>query len=60
LSPRLECVTWAAEPPLASVSEALGHASTAFTMDTYGHVLVGLQDQAADAIAGALGSTLGE
>ena len=27
------------------VSELLGHASAAFTMDTYGHVLRGMQTQ---------------
>jgi hypothetical protein len=42
------------------VSEALGHSSVSFTLDTYSHVLVGLQDQAARAIADALGATLGE
>jgi len=29
------------------VSEQLGHASTAFTMDTYAHVLPHMQDEAA-------------
>jgi integrase len=36
------------------VSEALGHSSTAFTMDTYSHVLPTMQDQAAEAIGKAL------
>ena len=36
------------------VSEALGHASVAFTMDTYSHVLPSMQDQAAEAIGKAL------
>jgi integrase len=36
------------------VSEALGHASTAFTMDVYSHVVPSMQEQAADAIAAAL------
>ena len=36
------------------VSEALGHASTAFTMDVYSHVLPSMQDEAARAIEGAL------
>ena len=30
------------------VSERLGHASVAFTLDTYSHVLPGLQQAAAD------------
>jgi integrase len=37
------------------VSEALGHASVAFTMDTYQHVMPTMQEQAADAIQAALG-----
>ena len=36
------------------VSERLGHASVAFTMDTYGHVLPGLQQEAASKIDEAL------
>jgi integrase len=36
------------------VSEALGHASTAFTMDVYSHVLPSMQEEAAAAIAKAL------
>lgn len=36
-------------------SEALGHASVAFTMDTYSHVLPTMQEQAAAAIQEALG-----
>ena len=31
------------------VSRRLGHASAAFTMDTYGHLLPGMQRQAAEA-----------
>jgi integrase len=38
------------------VSEALGHASTAFTMDTYAHVLPTMGEQVAHAIEFALGS----
>jgi integrase len=30
------------------VSERLGHASMAFTLDTYGHVVPGLQEAAAE------------
>jgi integrase len=37
------------------VSEALGHASTAFTMDTYSHVVPSMQRAAADAIDAELG-----
>lgn len=36
------------------VSEALGHASTAFTMDVYSHVVPSMQEQAAKAISEAL------
>ena len=28
------------------ISEALGHASVAFTMDTYSHILQGMQEEA--------------
>ncbi|MDA0597461.1 MAG: tyrosine-type recombinase/integrase [Chloroflexi bacterium] len=38
------------------LSERLGHASVAFTMDTYAHLLRGLQQQAADAIDRSLAS----
>jgi integrase len=37
------------------VSEALGHASVAFTMDRYQHVMPTMQAQAADAIQAAIG-----
>jgi integrase len=37
------------------VSEALGHASVAFTMDTYQHVLPTMGEQVAAAIEKALG-----
>ena len=36
------------------VSERLGHASVAFTLDTYGHVLPGQQADAAAAVAALL------
>jgi hypothetical protein len=39
------------------VSEALGHASTAFTMDVYSHVLPSMGEQLADAMQAALGAT---
>ena len=41
--------------PVKMISEMLGHSSTSFTMDVYGHVLPRLQQQAAtemDAIIG--------
>ena len=37
------------------VSERMGHASVAFTLDTYGHVLPGQQASAAAAVAGLVG-----
>jgi len=37
-------------------SEALGYASVAFTLDTYSHVVPGLQEAAARAIEEALGN----
>jgi integrase len=38
------------------VSEALGHSSTAFTMDVYSHLLPTMGDLVAQAIEAALGS----
>lgn len=38
------------------VSEALGHSSTAFTMDTYSHVIPSMQRAAADAIEQVFGN----
>jgi integrase len=38
-------------------SEALGHASVSFTMDTYQHLLPSMQETAAQAIQTALGGT---
>lgn len=37
------------------ISAALGHSNTAITLDTYSHVLPGMDDQAAEVLAGALG-----
>ncbi len=37
------------------VSEMLGHASIAITLNTYSHVLPDMQDTAADAMEAALG-----
>ena len=39
------------------VSERLGHASVATTMDIYSHVLPDMQEKAAQAIDAALGAT---
>ena len=36
------------------VSERLGHASVGITLDTYRHVLPGLQEEAAEAVAGTI------
>jgi integrase len=44
--------------PLKIVSEALGHARSSFTADTYQHVLPGMGRQAAAAIEAALGDQL--
>ncbi|MFC1935412.1 tyrosine-type recombinase/integrase [Chloroflexota bacterium] len=41
----------AAEAHPRVVQERLGHASTAFTMQVYGHVAAGLQAEAVDAFA---------
>lgn len=47
--------TWLLEggTPLKVVSERLGHASEAFTLRTYGHVLPGRDEMAAEAFEGA-------
>jgi integrase len=39
------------------VSDALGHASTAFTMDVYSHLLPSIGEQVADAMQAALAAT---
>ena len=39
---------------IKAVSERLGHASTSFTLDTYAHLLPGMQEAAAEAIDAAL------
>ena len=36
------------------ISEALGHASTAFTMDTYSHIMKGMQQEAMALLDGVL------
>lgn len=48
-------LTEGVHPKIAS--EALGHSTVAFTLDTYSHVVQGLQDRAAEAIEKALTST---
>ena len=44
---------WGVHPKI--VSEALGHSSSAFTMDTYSHVVPSMQRAAADAMEAELG-----
>jgi integrase len=44
----------AAGTPLKVVSERLGHAKTSITLDTYAHVLPGMQDGAVDVVSGLL------
>jgi integrase len=46
--------------PVKVVSERLGHATTAFTIETYQHVLPGMQAGAAKLFAGLIGSSTGE
>jgi integrase len=41
----------AAGVPAKIVSERLGHANIAITMDTYSHVLPGMDERAANAVA---------
>lgn len=41
--------------PVKVVSERLGHATVQITLDTYGHVIPGLQGQAVDVFTKALG-----
>ena len=40
--------------PVKVLSERLGHASVAFTMDVYQHVLPGMQREAAELVAGLI------
>ena len=44
--------------PPKMVSEQLGHASAAFTLDTYSHVLPHMQDEAAAKMQAALMNSL--
>jgi integrase len=39
------------------VQQRLGHASPAFTMQVYGHLSAGMQEEAANAFAGLMGRT---
>jgi integrase len=41
----------AASVPPKVISQRLGHATIAITMDTYGHVIPGLDEQAAETVA---------
>jgi integrase len=45
--------------PVRVVSETLGHASIALTLDTYSHVLPDMQDDAAVRMERLLGRTVG-
>jgi integrase len=36
------------------ISEALGHASVAFTMDTYSHIISGMQEEAMALLDGVM------
>ena len=40
------------------VSERLGHSKVAITLDTYSHVIPGMQEEAAAAIDAAFGTAL--
>lgn len=44
---------------MSVVSEALGHSSVSFTMDTYQHLMPTMQNAATRAIEAALGEALG-
>ena len=54
---RHSAATWwlRAGADLHTVSRRLGHASAAFTLDTYGHLLAGMQRQAAEAADALIG-----
>ena len=45
--------------PVKVVSERLGHATTAFTIETYQHVLPGMQADAASLFGQLIGSSTG-
>lgn len=46
--------------PIKTISERLGHSSTAFTQDVYGHVLRPMQEQAANAVSSLLENVVRE
>ncbi len=46
--------------PVKVVSERLGHATTAFTIETYQHVLPGMQSDAACFFGQLIGSSTGD
>lgn len=46
--------------PIKTISERLGHSSTAFTQDVYGHVLRPMQEQAANAVLSLLENVVRE
>ena len=48
----LLCLLRSAKPKV--ISEALGHASVAFTMDTYSHIIDGMQEEAMSLLDGVL------
>jgi integrase len=50
-APQLRHAALAAGIPAKIISERLGHANIAITMDTYSHVLPGLDEHAAGAVA---------
>ena len=44
---------------MKTIQARLGHTKTATTLDLYGHLLPGAQDQAVDAIANIVNGTAG-
>jgi hypothetical protein len=50
-TPSLKCPVSGVTPV---ISEALGHSSVAFTMDTYSHIIEGMQEDAAALLDGVL------
>jgi integrase len=51
VKPRYATAALAAGVPAKVVSERLGHANIAITMDTYSHVLAGTDERAVSAVA---------
>lgn len=54
---RHTCATLKRSVPVKVVSELLGHATTAFTMDAYRHVIPGMQEDAAELMVAMLAPT---